>query len=113
MDFNGGDDSFWHRGLTVPEVFAGVDIYRYLWQLLQICPHRKPVRNLAVSCFNLREQGSTQLVLFENVLKKKKLVWAIDKLNERYGDYVITPALMLGTRESVPDRISFGGVAEL
>jgi len=107
------DGSYWHRGMTVPEVFAGSDIYRYAWQILDHCPHRKPVGNLAVSCFNLREQGSTQLVLFENVLKKKRLVKAIDKLNERYGDYVITPAIMLGTKDSVPDRISFGGVREL
>ena len=102
------DESYWHRGMTIPEVFAGSDIYRYARQLLDRCPHRKPVRNLAISCFDLVEQGSTQLVLFENVLKRKRLVKAIDELNERYGNYVVMPALMLGTHESVPDRISFG-----
>ncbi len=107
------DGSYWHRGMSIPEVFAGDDIYRYAWQLLQHCPYRKPVRNLAVSCYDLRQQDSTQLVLFENVLKKKRLVKAIDKMKRRYGDYVITPALMLGTEDNVPDRISFGGVAEL
>ncbi len=107
------DGSFWHRGMTVPEVFAGGDIYRYAFLLLGRCPYRKPVRNLAVSCFNLEERKTTQLVLFEDVLKKKKLINAVDKINEHWGNFVITPALMLGTDTAVPDRISFGGIREL
>lgn len=107
------DGDYWHQGLTVPEIFAGSDVYRYAWRLLSHCPHRKPVRNLAVSCFNLRKQNSTQLVLFENIQKKRKLVRAIDQMKKRYGDYVITPAIMLGTAENVPDRIAFGGIREL
>jgi|CXWL01.1.fsa_nt_gi DNA polymerase-4 len=107
------DGSYWHRGMGIPEVFAGSDIYRYVWQLLLRCPYRKPVRNLAVSCYDLRQQDSTQLVLFENVLKKKRLVKAIDKMKARYGDYCLTPALMLGTKDNVPDRISFGGIKDM
>lgn len=107
------DGSYWHKGLKVPEIFSSPDIYRYVWRLFQDCPHRKPVRNLAVSCFNLREQDSTQLVLFENILKKRRLFKAVDRMKKRYGDYCLTPALMLGTADKVPDRISFGGVAEL
>lgn len=107
------DGGYWHQGLTVPEIFVGSDVYRYAWRLLARCPYRKPVRNLAVSCFNLRKQNSTQLVLFENIQKKRKLTQAIDKMKRRYGDYVITPAIMLGTAENVPDRISFGGIREL
>ncbi len=107
------DNSFWHRGMRVPEVFAGSDIYRYAWRLLQICPYRKPVRNLAVSCFDLKERGAVQLVLFEDVLKKGKLIRAMDKINDRFGDFVITPALMLGTKDNVPDRISFGGLDKI
>ncbi len=102
------DGGYWHQGLTVPEIFAGSDVYRYACQLLASCLYRKPVRNLAVSCFNLREQNSTQLVLFENILKKRKLTQAIDRMKKRYGDSIITPAIMLGTAENVPDRIAFG-----
>lgn len=107
------DGSYWHQSQTVPEIFAGSDVYRYAWRLLARCPYQKPVRNLAVSCFNLRRQNSTQLVLFENIQKKRRLTQAIDEMKQRYGDYVITPAIMLGTTENVPDRISFGGIREL
>lgn len=107
------DGSYWHQGLTVPEIFAGSDVYRYAHQLLCRSPHRKPVRNLAISCFNLRKQGDTQLVLFENVLKKKKLTRAVDKIKRLYGQYILASALMLPAKENVPDRIAFGGVSEL
>lgn len=107
------DGTYWHKGLTVPEIFAGNDVYSYIRQLLQSCREVKPVRNLAVSCFNLRKQGSTQLVLFENILKKKKLVAAVDKIKRRYGQYAIASALMLSAKKNVPDRIAFGGVREL
>jgi hypothetical protein len=37
----------------------------------------------------------------------------MDKINDRWGEFVITPALMLGMDEVIIDRISFGGVKEL
>lgn len=107
------DWSYWGRSLTVPEAFASSDIYQYIWRLLNRRPDPKPVRNLAVSCFNLKEQRDTQLVLFENILKKKQLVKAIDQINERHGDNTITSAITSGTKNNVPDRIGFGGIREL
>lgn len=107
------DGTYWHKGLTVPEIFASNDVYRYIRQLLQSCRTAKPVRNLAVSCFNLRKQDTTQLVLFENILKKKKLGHAVDKIKRRYGQYAIASALTLPAKDNIPDRIAFGGVREL
>ena len=37
----------------------------------------------------------------------------MDKINDRWGEFVITPALMLGMEEIILDRISFSGVKEL
>ena len=38
---------------------------------------------------------------------------AMDKINDRWGEFVITPALMMGMGDTILDRISFGGVKEL
>jgi hypothetical protein len=38
---------------------------------------------------------------------------ALDKINDRWGEFVITPALMLGMEYIILDRISFGGVKDL
>jgi DNA polymerase-4 len=108
------DRSFWHQALTVPRVlFTSRDIYRDAYELLWQCPYRKPVRNLAVSCFSLTPAVNLQLTLLEDEVKKASISEAIDRINERWGDFTITPARMLGTEENVPDRISFGNVKEL
>ena len=38
---------------------------------------------------------------------------AMDKINDRRGEFVIIPALMLGMEDVILDRIAFGGVKEL
>jgi hypothetical protein len=35
------------------------------------------------------------------------------KINDRWGEFVITPALMMGMDDVILDRIAFGGVKEL
>jgi len=71
------------------------------------------VHTIAVSCFNLSKIKNSQLDFFDNIQKKKLLTDALDDISERWGDFVITPAMMLNTKDLVKDRISFGGVREL
>jgi hypothetical protein len=42
-----------------------------------------------------------------------KVAEAMDKINDRWGEFVITPALMMDMDDIILDRISFGGVKEL
>lgn len=108
------DNTFWHQGRTLDEeIFDSRDIYRNIYRTFKHCPYKKPVANLAISCYNLNKRQVDQLALFDDVLKKKKLVEAVDKINERWGQFVITPALMMGMNEKVIDRISFGGVKDI
>ena len=86
------------------------------FKILLKSPYKRPVRELAVSAFNLLRSEVTQLDLFEDVSKKEKLVNAVDEVNETWGDFVITPARMLSATDAVPDRIAFGqsgGIKEL
>ncbi len=114
------DGNFWHKGSTLDrEVFDTRDIYKKALRILCSSPYLKPacsgrpVRELAVSVFNLTKFHTSQLELFEDVIKKEKLVASIDQINERWGSFVIMPGRMLGTDSTVPDRIAFGGVKEL
>ena len=76
-------------------------------------PFGKPVRNIAVSVFDLNKNNSLQLSFFDNVEKKEKIMKTVDTLNKRWGDFVITPGRMLNRKQKVMDRIAFGGVKEL
>jgi DNA polymerase-4 len=108
------DWSFWHKGKTFPKVlFDSRGIFKKAFEMLSQSPGKKPVRELSVACFNLVESNSTQLELFDNILKREGLVKAVDKINNCWGDFVIAPARMLSAKEAVPDRIAFGNVKEL
>jgi hypothetical protein len=45
--------------------------------------------------------------------KSHAVAEAMDKINDTYGEFVITPARMMSMDETIIDRISFGGVKEL
>jgi DNA polymerase-4 len=108
------DGKLWHKGVTFPKImFDSRDFNKEAYKLLCRSPYRKPILNLAVSAFNLKKVKVLQLDLFEDQEKKDKIVKSIDKVNERWGDYIVVPARMLAAKELVPDRIAFGGVKEL
>lgn len=107
------DGSFWHKGESTPrELFDSRDFYKEAMRLLWKSP-RAPVRVLAVSCFNLAKNTSNQLQLFDNVEKRQNAVAAQDKINIRWGEYILTSGRMANTAKFVPDRIAFGNVKEL
>lgn len=108
------DNGYWHRGeKTHRSLYESREIYREMVRLFNHCPYRKPVANLAVSVFNLESAKETQLDLFGEVFKGEKIAGAVDQINERWGEFVITPARMLSAKTAVPDRIAFGGIKEL
>lgn len=108
------DGTHWHQGAIQPGlVFDSRDIYKAALRILSHAPCLKPVHTLAVSCFDLVEGNHLQTTFLDDLIKKERLVQAVDDINERWGDFVITPAHMLGTDSFVPDRISFGGIKEL
>lgn len=110
--YRSGD--YWHKGYSLDEwVFDSRDIYKIAFKLMIQSPYRGPVGQLAVSCFNLEKEQEMQLSLLDDIPKKERLVQAIDKVNERWGNFVITPARMIGTQDVVIDRVAFGGVKEL
>lgn len=106
--------SFWHHGKTVSQaLFDTRDIYRLASKIMSSSPYRAPVANLAVSVFDLEINNSTQLDLFNQVTRSLNLTAAIDQIKAKYGDFIVTPAMMLGTEEAVPDRVGFSNIRDL
>jgi hypothetical protein len=65
----------------------------------------------AGSVYNLAPCHSEQLKMFAQ--RSHAVAEAMDKINDKYGKFVITPALMMGMDDTIIDRIAFGGVKEL
>lgn len=107
------DGSVYHRGFkTKRDLWETSDFYEGAYKILLESP-RKPVRNLAVSSFNLKKVSALQRELFIDIEKKMSLTASCDSVNDRYGTYTVSSARMLQASLNVPDRIAFGNVKEL
>lgn len=108
------DGKFWHKGVGFDQAFSDTrDIFKRAYWILLKVPKMSFVRELSVSCFNLIKSKELQLNLFEDIVRKDNLYDSIDKINKRWGDFVITSGRMLNAKDLVPDRIAFGGIKEL
>jgi DNA polymerase IV len=106
------DLSYWHTGrkFAVP-IYTTRDMYIKALRLLNQSGYKKRVRNLAVSVYDLIPSTDEQLELFTS--PTHAVSEAMDKINNKWGEFVITPALMMGMDDIILDRIAFGGVKEL
>lgn len=63
------------------------------------------------------KRGSVRANTIDGVIRQsnaqKRVSDAVDSLNDRYGEFVVTPALMLEMQGEILDRIAFGAVREL
>lgn len=108
------DGTYWHHGeLTGRELFDSRDIFKCALKIASRHSFDKPVRNIAVSAFDLAAAGNLQLDFFDNIERKESLMKTVDNVNKRFGDFVITPGRMLTGKQKVLDRIAFGGIKEL
>jgi DNA polymerase IV len=108
------DHSFWHHGsVGHQQIFTSNDIYKHAYKIMVSSPYQKSVANISVSLFDLKKSNFSQLDLFNEITKKVNLSNAVDKIKEKWGDFIITPAMMLGTEDKVPDRVAFGNIKEL
>ncbi len=108
------DMTHWHqRAVNQTPVFVSQDLYRRVMQLYVRAPQGKPLHSLAVSCYGLVKEPLRQLSFLEDEQKKRNLTLALDAINERWGDFVITPARIIDMDDTILERISFGGVKDL
>lgn len=65
-----------------------------------------PVRMLAVSVGCL-SSVSGQMSLFDDNLAKKELSLALNKINDKFGEYTVVRGRMFGMGNMARDRIGF------
>jgi len=68
---------------------SGNEIFRHAVEIFESIPHPKPIRLLGVGMSQLKKEGC-QLDLFEKKDKKDNLLKAMDRVNERFGDWTLT-----------------------
>jgi len=91
---------------TAAPMFTTEEIAREALPVLEKAYLTGPVRMLAVSVGRLTAV-SGQMSLLENNLSKKDLSRAIDKVNNKYGEYTVIRGAMFGLNDQARDRIGF------
>jgi len=109
------DWSYWQKNMLCHTLlYTTRDLYTKAQLLLNSQPEKKLVSNLTVACYGLIAQQSSQLSLFDNDRpKERKISDALDKINDRFGEFTILPATMMKMDNLILDRIAFGSVKEL
>ena len=70
-------------------VNSGNEIFKFSSEIFESIPHPKPIRLLGVGMSELKKVGY-QLDLFEKSVKKDNLLKAMDRVNEKFGDWTLT-----------------------
>ncbi len=68
---------------------SGNEIFRHAFEIFESIPHPKPIRLLGVGMSQLKKEWC-QMDLFEKKDKKDNLLKAMDRVNERFGDWTLT-----------------------
>jgi DNA polymerase-4 len=68
---------------------SGNEIFKLASEIFESIPHPKPIRLLGVGVSLLKKEWC-QLDLFEERGKKDSLLKAMDRVNERFGDWTLT-----------------------
>jgi DNA polymerase-4 len=68
---------------------SGNEIFHQAFEIFKSISHLKPIRLLGVGVSELKKEGY-QLDLFEKKDKKDNLLKAMDRVNERFGDWTLT-----------------------
>lgn len=111
------DWTHWHMGRLVDaEMYTTKELFTKALFILNQRPENKKISKLSVTCYGFENSEKSQLTLFDEDEEKKKLRKlsdAMDEVNDRYGEFVITPALMMGMEGQIVKRVPFGNVKEL
>lgn len=89
---------------------AGFEIYSTAYKIFEgILPLKKAVRLLGVSISNLSVDEEQQL-LFRSMEREKRLVEAVDMINEKYGQFTLKPSsLLIAERFGMEERCGMIG----
>ena len=104
------DHSFWHKGKKLRRSISSTkNLFEEIMKLFYLQPQVIVASKISVSCFSLNQNDNQQLELIDMGGERvNKISHAMDKINNRFGEFTITPAIMMDMENTVLDRIAFG-----
>jgi DNA polymerase-4 len=101
-------DYWYERKMFKSTFFTNAEVYRRVLLLMNKRPMDYYPVEIGVSCYALTPSDRSQLSLLEDVNKESWLTEAVDTINEQYGEFTITYANSMTSKEIVRQKIPFG-----
>ncbi|OGE31849.1 hypothetical protein A2631_01845 [Candidatus Daviesbacteria bacterium RIFCSPHIGHO2_01_FULL_44_29] len=91
--------SFSGRGmqLTIAPTSSGLEIFQAAWQTFLRLWNKDKIRMVGVSVSNLTSAYPRNRTFLEDRLKEERILQALDKVNDRYGEFTLQRAVLLGS----------------
>lgn len=106
------DHDYWSRRQQLKHaIYSTQDIFSQAKKLLLLAYIPSRVTNISVGVFSLAPTQPIQLGLFDDTrLDNRSLAKAADIINNRYGEFTMTPALMANMQDIIIKRVAFGSI---
>ncbi len=110
----GRKGNYWHQKYLAPLPFFSDKAIWVIAQRLFLGAPAGLVQEIGVHCYHLADGLGDQLTLFgDELAREQQVTWAIDEINQRYGERTIHAADTLGTGNFVKTKIPFGSTRYL
>lgn len=83
-------------------------LFKAAWELLSSSPPADTLRKLSVTTFDLQPLAPEQLPLFAPDPRWEQALGGADQANDKWGEYTVVPAAMMGAEGVANDAIAFG-----
>jgi DNA polymerase-4 len=102
------DHTGWHKAKKTSMILYHTgDLHGFAMQLFAGRPAKK-VTHLSVTCYGLKPKGQLPQTLFDTEVEKRmRIADALDACNDKYGEYSVHPAAMVGMENEVIKRVPF------
>ena len=84
---------------TIPFTDDGLEIFKSAWKIFHQMWSGEAIRMIGVSISNLQPQTPQNLTFLEEDLRQEKIIKAIDKINDKYGEFTLQRGILLGSAQ--------------
>jgi len=83
--------------MTMPYTSDGIEIFRASWKIFHSIWTGDKIRMVGVSISNLKPQNPQNLSLLPETIREEVIIKALDKINDKFGEFTLQRGTLLGT----------------
>lgn len=81
--------------ITIPHISDGLEIFKAAWKIFHQIWYGGKIRMISVSVSNLKPSIPQNVSLLENIKRQETIVQALDKINDKYGEFTLQRGILL------------------